>query len=223
VSQQETFSSKIGFIYEYNKNSPLFVHVAADELDKKNIQSAIDILENGIKTYPYSTVAYIILAKAYVLSGNYKLALEVLKTGTDLMHSKKTYDFYVREIEGIRRHLDLYNPASENADARQSQPSSSQNKSEPDEEIGDIESRLEDLVRELSPPKTPGIESKTEPKNENFAEGNIIVSETLAKIYISQGEIQEAKKVYLKLIQKYPGREEYYRKKIEELPAGLEG
>jgi len=224
-SQQETFSSKIGFIYEYNKNSPLFVHVAADELDKKNIQSAIEILENGIKTYPYFTAAYIILAKAYALSGNYKLALDVLKTGADLMHSKKTYDFYVREIEGIRRHVNLYNPPSVGTDIKKDQPGGSQNKSESDEAMGDIESRLEDLVRELSPSKnTTGAESKTAPgKTENFAEGNIIVSETLAKIYISQGEIEEAKKVYLKLIQKYPDREEYYRKKIEELPAGLEG
>jgi tetratricopeptide (TPR) repeat protein len=222
-SQQEIFSSKLSYIYESNKNSPLFVHAAAEEIDKKNITGAIEILENGIKNYPYFPPAYITLSKAYALSGNYKLSLDALKTGTDLMHSKKTYDFYVREIEGIRRHQNLYNVKD---NPGRQELSSLQNKPETDESMKDIEDRLEELAREISSSKIPPGSSDFKPeaeKNDNSASGNIIVSETLAKIYISQGEIEEAKKVYLKLIQKHPDREDYYRKKIDELPSGLEG
>jgi tetratricopeptide (TPR) repeat protein len=211
-TQQETFSDKIGLVYNFDKNSPLFVHAASDELEKKNFQNAIEILENGIKTYPYFTAAYIILAKAYAYSGNYKLALDVLKTGTDLMHSKKTYDYYVREIEGIRRNINLYTPSA--------------GKSDIGSKSGDagILENLGNLVREISSPGNIPAEKKTEKHpDETQPEGSIIVSETLAKIYISQGEIEEARKVYLKLIQKHPDREEYYRKKIDELPAGLQG
>jgi tetratricopeptide (TPR) repeat protein len=222
-SQQEIFSSKLAYIYESNKNSPLFVHAAAEEIDKKNIPGAIEILENGIKNYPYFPPAYITLAKAYALSGKYKLSLDVLKTGTDLMHSKKTYDFYVREIEGIRRHQNLYN-VKDNP-GRDQELSSLKNKPETNESKNDIEDRLEDLAREISSSKiSPGRDFKPESeKNDNSPGGSIIVSETLAKIYISQGEIEEAKKIYFKLIQKHPDREDYYRKKIDELPSGLEG
>lgn len=217
-TQQETFSSKIGFVYGVDKNSPLFVHVAADELEKKNIQAAIEILENGLKIYPYFTAAYIILAKAYALSGNYKLSLDVLKTGTDLMHSKKTYDFYVREIEGIRRNLNLYKTPAGGTAFKDQTGSYSKSKPQP----GSNTENLENLVREISSPGSTW-EKKKEPKqNETQTENSIIVSETLAKIYISQGEIEEARKVYLKLIQKHPEREDYYRKKIDELPAGLQ-
>ncbi|HVO75879.1 MAG TPA: tetratricopeptide repeat protein [Ignavibacteriaceae bacterium] len=221
-SQQDIFSNKLAFLYESNKNSPLFVHAAADEIDKKNIAGAIEILEQGIKNYPFFPPAYIILAKAYALSGNYKLSLDALKSGADLMHSKKTYDFYVREIEGIRKHQDLYSLKDNSGEG---QDFSLQNKPETDEVMKDIEDRLEELAREISSSKiSPADNLKPEAeKNESFQGGNIIVSETLAKIYISQGEIEEAKKVYLKLIQKHPDREDYYRKKIDELPSGLEG
>jgi len=192
-------------------------------MDKKNISGAIEILENGIKNYPYFPPAYIIMAKAYAVSGNYKLSLDALKTSADLMHSKKTYDFYVREIEGIRRHHDLYNVKDNSEHNREL--SGSQNKPGSDESMKDIDDRLEELAREISSSKISPAGSDYKPeaeKNDIPAGGGIIVSETLAKIYISQGEIEEAKKVYLKLIQKHPEREAYYRSKIDELPSGLE-
>jgi tetratricopeptide (TPR) repeat protein len=222
-NQQEILSGKLAFIYDSNKSSPLFVHAAAEELEKKNIPAAVEILENGIKNYPYFPAAYIMLARTYALSGDYNLSLDSLKTGTDLMQSKKTYDFYLKEIEGIRRHQNLYG-SKETPEMQQEIPRTG-NKPETGESMTEIEDRLEELAREISSSKiAPGNDVKPETeRDENLSGGNIIVSETLAKIYISQGEIEEAKKVYLKLIQKHPDREDYYRKKINELPSGLEG
>jgi len=44
-----------------------------------------------------------------------------------------------------------------------------------------------------------------------------IISETLAKIYLSQGERSEAIKVYERLIKKNPLKEGYYLEKIKQI------
>jgi tetratricopeptide (TPR) repeat protein len=57
---------------------------------------------------------------------------------------------------------------------------------------------------------------------DNGAGGSLIVTETLAKIYITQGELAEAIEVYKKLIKKNPQKEEYYKQKIDKLKSELE-
>ena len=49
-----------------------------------------------------------------------------------------------------------------------------------------------------------------------------IVSETLANIYITQGEFREALKVFEKLLNKNPQKRDYYLQKINEIKAELE-
>ena len=55
------------------------------------------------------------------------------------------------------------------------------------------------------------------PSLKQLTENNLIISETLAKIYINQGEFLEAISVYEKLISKYPEKTDYYQIKIEEI------
>jgi hypothetical protein len=43
------FNKKVNLIYEYNRNTPLFVKVAHTELEKNNIDEAIEILNTGLK------------------------------------------------------------------------------------------------------------------------------------------------------------------------------
>ena len=50
---------------------------------------------------------------------------------------------------------------------------------------------------------------------------DFIASETLAKIYTNQNEIQAAISVYKKLIMKNPEKEIYFNSKIEELKSLL--
>ena len=50
----------------------------------------------------------------------------------------------------------------------------------------------------------------------------MFVSETLAKIYVTQGEFREAIEVYQKLVKKTPSKQEYYLQKISELQSQLE-
>ncbi len=55
----------------------------------------------------------------------------------------------------------------------------------------------------------------------DFSDSSLIVSETLAKIYVAQGEFREAIAVYEKLSQKNPGKEEYFSQKIAGLKSKL--
>jgi tetratricopeptide (TPR) repeat protein len=48
-----------------------------------------------------------------------------------------------------------------------------------------------------------------------------LISETLAKIYLSQGENNEAVRVYEKLIRKYPLKKLYFEAKISEIRSGI--
>src|SRR5690606_38593383 len=59
--------------------------------------------------------------------------------------------------------------------------------------------------------ETPGTSLKDLTKN------NSLISETLAKIYINQGEFLEAIHVYEKLIAKNPDKKDYYEIKIDEI------
>lgn len=64
-------------------------------------------------------------------------------------------------------------------------------------------------------------ESKTSAINEAETFENMLVSETLASIYISQGEFKEAIKIYEKLIERKPENENKYLDIIKELNSRL--
>lgn len=93
-----------------------------------------------------------------------------------------------------------------------------------EDDIIEIEERLEQLASEISGAKINISESTNLDDNVSLAdlsEKNIIISETLAKIYAAQGETEEAIKVYEKLINKSPSQKDYFTSKILELRSEL--
>ena len=51
---------KMNLIYSYNKTTPLFIRKADYEMEKNNLDEAIEILIKGIKDYPnYAASLYI--------------------------------------------------------------------------------------------------------------------------------------------------------------------
>lgn len=95
---------------------------------------------------------------------------------------------------------------------------------EPNEDI--LDERLADLAREISfakikpepPAEEHGIEDSPAGKQEDDMQ---IVSETLAKIYISQGKFKEALEVYKKLLLKSPDKKDYYQARVIEIESQL--
>ncbi len=107
-SSFEKFDEKVNLIYEYDKKSPLFLRVANTEINNNNVEKAIGILNQGLDDFPQYAAAYLLLGKAYMLLGNYSSALKNIKTGSDMIHSKQTYDFYLNEIEEIKKQRSFF-------------------------------------------------------------------------------------------------------------------
>jgi len=228
----EIFNDKVNLIYEFDKRSPLFVRMANTEIEKNNIKKAIEILNSGLKGYPDYAAANILLGKAYTLLGNYGKALQNIKTGCDIIHSQKTYEFYLNEIENIKKQRSLFElsrrksfmPPAEEIEKNSSEPSLFEPEKGEEKKPHKFEEQLYKLAEEISHAKMPEAanqsadsESGDSANNISFVNENLIVSETLAKIYIAQGEYNEAIIVFQKLKKKNPGKTDYYDEKIIEL------
>jgi tetratricopeptide (TPR) repeat protein len=223
----DAFNQKVSLIYEYNNKSPLFARVAENEIEKNNIDSAIKILTEGLNNYPDFSVAYFLLSKAHTIKGNYGQALKFVKMGSELIHSSKTFDYYLREIDAIKKQRQLFN-VSRWADTANEKFAginpSTVNKSENEKSTESIEQTLNKLTSEIEGATQAVRDAKRkleETKPKNFSNNDFIVSETLAKIYITQGEFKEAISVYKKLKLKNPEKEIYFDSKIAELKAKL--
>ncbi len=232
-SSAEIFNDKVRLIYEYNNQSPLFVKAANTEIDNNNIDSAIEILNKGIQTYPQYSTAFFLLGKAYILAGNYSLALKQIKKGSDLIRSKKTYDFYFKELENNKKQRSVFQSASRNffdtghenvAEKKSEIKLSREDQFNNGNTKQSVDDRLDILAKEISNAKIPEAAGSAEYQESLLADtkGNMIISETLAKIYAAQGELKEAIEVYKKLIKKDSSKEKYYTVKISELNSQLE-
>ena len=227
--QYDAFNQKVSLIYEYNNKSPLFARVAENEIEKNNIDAAIKILINGLTNYPDFSVAYFLLSKAHTIKGNYGQALKYVKKGSELIHSPKTFDYYLREIDAVKKQRQLFNVSrwADSANEKFLMVNQEQiNKTEKENPTESIEETLNKLTAEIEGATQTVKEAKKkieETKPKFFSNTDFVVSETLAKIYITQGEFKEAIYVYKKLKQKNPEKESYFDSKIAELRAKLNG
>ncbi|HCY74951.1 MAG TPA: hypothetical protein DHV28_03450 [Ignavibacteriales bacterium] len=223
----EAFNQKVSLIYEYNNKSPLFARVAENEIEKNNIDEAIRILTEGLTNHPDFSVAYFLLSKAHTIKGNYGQALKFVKKGSELIHSPKTFDYYLREIDAIKKQRQLFNVSrwAESSNENFTNFTSDQsNKSEKEKSSESIEATLNKLTAEIEG-ATRSINDAKKKIEDNrikeYSKSDFIVSETLAKIYVTQGEFKEAISVYKKLKQKNPEKETYFNLKIDELKVKL--
>jgi len=223
----ETFHQKVSLIYEYNHKSPLFVRLAGIEIEKNNLDRATQILTEGLESYPHYSIIYFLLGKIYMLNGKYSQALEFIKKGSELIHSKKSFEYYLKEIETIKRQRSFFNISrwmefsSENHSAIKSETANQNIKSESNESIENTLTKLtqeiEGATQSIKKAKDKILESRS---NRDYS-NDLVASETLANIYLNQNELQAAILVYKKLIKKNPEKEGYFNSKIEELKSLL--
>jgi len=223
---EEIFEAKSRLICEYDKQSPLFVKLVANLIEENNVEEAVTILNQRLNEFPFNPLALILRGKAETLLGHYENAINDFKLSGELINSTETADYYLNELESIRKQRSLFEAGSRKsflANNDLTPPISNQfSFSNPsgEDNIIEIEERLEQLASEISGAKINISESTNLDNNISLAdlsEKNIIISETLAKIYAAQGELEEAIKVYEKLINKSPSQKDYFASKILEL------
>ena len=230
-TNDKIFSKKVSLIYEYNRNSPLFVKITDSLIEDNNVDEAVEILRAGLKTYPEHPVAYLLLGKAFAKMGSYGKALESFKKGSDIIQSDETYSYYVNELEKVKKQRSLFEASRGNSFFNSSEilqksanaPELFNAKSETKQEkelTNTIDERLEELADQISKVKLSDPTGSTTTHADFkgiISQDSMIVSETLAKIYVAQNEYDEAIKVYEKLIKKEPSRYEHYTEKIKEI------
>lgn len=233
-SSSQIFSDKVKLIYEYNKKSPLFVRAAYFEIENNNFDEAVFILRQGLKSYPENPVAILLLARANALMGKKELAAKLIKKGSNIIHSTETYNFYMEELDTLEKRATVPGLPiekiffNENVDSNEAGnfvlPAVKENEENKLEETEAIENRLEQLARTIASAKLPppGDEKNIEIRSlGRLSENNLIVSETLAQIYVSQGQYNEAIKVFKNLIKMKPGTTDYYSEKIAEIKSNF--
>ncbi len=204
------------------------MRIANSELEQNNILQAFQILEKGLKLYPNHPVAFFLLGKTFALKGKINKALEYFKKGSDLIQSGETYEYYVKEIESIKKQRMLFEETRGNIftsglrdkAVHTNNPGFSGTTERPGKPDSSLDEKLDELARKISNAKISTLtdEEFREPAYVNKVSGdNLIISETLAKIYVAQEEYNEAIKVYEKLIKKEPAKHQYYSEKINEI------
>lgn len=270
---RDLLQEKLLLVFEYNRNSPLFVRAAGLEIDRNNFQKAVEIISEGLKNFTAYPTAYILLGKAQMLAGNYDQAEEAFRKGCSLINSRDSLNYFISELENLRRknfHFtesrrvaffpedfkkllfkdelnDLLQEEKEEADLQSEE--TAVNEEEAPQDLGlqenpteeniqpaedDIDEKLEALAKEISfakisvkpvsgdethaEPEQPAIKEEKKPEEDSDM---AIVSETLAKIYLSQGRFREAAAVYKKLMIKTPEKADYYKQKVDEIESQL--
>lgn len=219
-TDKHSFEQKISLIYEYNKRSPLFARKASIEIENNNVESAIEILKNSFKEFPTYPVPFFILGKAYALLGKYLEAEESFRRGSELIQSPETFQHYLNEIENFKRNRLAF--------AMNTRAGLKEDEVRPaiipqlQIEEPQHDNQLEELAQRLSSAKIKRPSESDQDFRINLpdvpaADEINIASDTLASIYESQNQFDEAIKVYEKLIQKNPSKSDEYIMKIKVL------
>lgn len=190
---------KVKLIYEFNKSSPLFARVAEAELNDGHVDQAMKILEEGFNNYPDYITARLIFVEALAKKGEYKKVIDIMEELRPSLDDDELINYYLEKIEEERAKTEI----------------------EKDFLLGEkksLEDNLENLAEVISKAKIPPVDAnKSNKNNEDFSSmGKQFISETLANIYFSQGNYNEALEIYQKLLEISPNKVEHLIEKIEE-------
>lgn len=199
-------------IYEFNNDSPLFARLAYTEIENKEYQNAINILEKGIEKFPSYPTANFIYSIALAYQGKIKEAVTLVKKTREIFPCGESIDFYLRKIEQINK--------DQNSLGESSRFSFIPGDFKEDE--NQFEDNLETIAEQLSKAKIKidnSIAGDITPREEETPSKQI-VSETMARIFVSQGKFEEAVSMYRELMMSEPHRKDYFQRKIDEIKTG---
>lgn len=211
---------KYGLIYEFNNESPIFVKVADQELKKNHVEKALNILEKGLDLFPDYAAAYIIYAKALAYAGDYPKAEETLKTACDLYESENAFEYYKNELIKIKNQTEDINKSRRVSFVDEEKIKPDENKSFED----DLDSLAEKLdnAKIVAEEKTEETFEEPSTEEEFIPKDKEIVSETIAGIYVAQGNYSQAVEVYKQLIVQDPEKRDFYIGRIAELETKID-
>lgn len=216
----EKLTARAKLIYERDKNSPLFLRAAAFYIQSNEPDKAISILQSGQQSFSNHPLLYILLSKAYYLMGDNEKTELYLKKASNILDDEHIYQHYKKKFNLPEKKRSPFDSSRGNIFINSSNYSDqiedeqSKTKEDPvDNNLKQIADKLLSAKIERNNPST-----SSEKSTQNYSpDKSKLASETLAKIFISQGQIDEAIKIYEQLVNNNPEKKEYYLKKINEL------
>ena len=214
----DKLSARAKLIYEREVNSPLFLKTADYYLQINDQRAAYTILENGLKLFSDHPLAYILMGKVQFALGNIEETESCFRKASELLNSAETYAYYKNKFNLPDKKSSPFDSSRGNLFINSNEDFGFEDEFKKDEP-GAIENNLQELSQQLMNARIER-EKEVTPKynqNEYNADKSKLATETLAKIYLSQGQKTEAIKVYEILLERDPEKKEYYLQKINEL------
>lgn len=214
----DRLTGKIKLIYEHHNNSPLFLRVADYHLQNNNPHTAISVLENGLKHFPNHPLAFILLGRVQHSLGNIEKTKSLLKKASEILNNNRTYLHYKKELNLPDEPKSPFDSSRGNIFMNSSDETIQTEEST--EQPKYVEDNLKQIAEKLLNTKID--KDSSPPINENKRDEynpdkGKLASETFANIYLSQGQKNEAIKVYEELAIRNPEKKEYYLNKIAEI------
>jgi tetratricopeptide (TPR) repeat protein len=214
--------AKIKVLYDRDNNSPLFLKIADFYLTENNFQKALLILEEGLKYFPEHPLAFILVGKVNSMLGNFDAAHSYFKQASDLLDSDRTYSYYKNQFKLNDKPVSPFDSSRGSIFISTSVEKEDYTKTNEKsvDKLQSVDDRLDQLAREVMNARIEKKDDDLIPKlnhNSHSPDKSKLASETLANIYLSQGEKSEAIKIFELLIDRNPEKKEYYLAKIAEI------
>ena len=219
----EKLTSRAKLIYDRDNSSPLFLRTAAFHIKNNDAETAISILMSGQQIFPNHPLLFLLLGKAYHLLGDLQKTEAYLKKTSDILDGELVYLYYKKELNLPERKRSPFDSSRGNIFINSKDFEVSNNNEIESTKNKSVDDNLKQIADELLNAridrKDAFSSNQSDGQNYNLGKSKL-ASETLANIYISQGQINEAIKIYEHLAQIKPEKKEYYIEKIKNLKAG---
>jgi len=216
----EKLTARAKLIYERDTNSPLFLRIADFHIRNNDPGSALSVLEAGLQNFPEHPLAFILLSKAYHLFGNSSKTASALKKASEILNSDDTYQHYKKEFNLTDKRKSPFDSSRGNIFMNSYEVSETEIDKSEDSDTGSVEDNLKQIAEKLLNTKIDRnkihLSNEKNDKDYNPDKGQL-ASDTLANIYVSQGQMAEAIKIYEQLAIRNPQKKEFYLDKIRKL------
>lgn len=203
-----------------NTKTASFARLASYYLKEGQYQKSVDICLEGLKHFPDYATAHLILGKGYEAMGrNIEAMLEYRRT-LKAMPDNPTLQGLLKRVE--QREQEAFRAFSEDRSRKLKERKETITFDKyVDEGTEQKESTAEFLLRRLQDVKKSVPQTMPAPPSEDTSSRSAtpskIVTATLAEIYATQGEYEEAIEAYKKLASQRPIETERYAKRITQL------
>ncbi|MCW8804037.1 MAG: hypothetical protein OQK57_06530 [Ignavibacteriaceae bacterium] len=216
----EKLTARAKLIYERDNNSPLFLRLANFYLSSNEPQNAISILENGLKNFPNHPLAFILMGKAHVMINELEMAEFFFKKSSEILNINQTHTYYKKEYNLPDKHLSPFNSLRGSVFTKSSEVDILKTEDVILDNTKPVEDRLLQIANELMNKRleqTDNFLSREADQQVYSPDKSRLATETFANIYLSQGQKNEAIKIYELLVNRNPEKKEYYLERIREI------